>query len=58
MINVVVLKFGRPVNFLNKVIVEGIVITLVVVICFYLNNVFMVGVAKKLPFQAFMVTGA
>ena len=53
-----VLKFGRPVNFLNKVIVEGIVITLVVVICFYLNNVFMVGVAKKLPFQAFMVTGA
>ena len=52
-----VLKFGRPVNFL-KVIVEGIIITLVVVICFYLNSIFMVGFAKKLPLQAFMVTGA
>ena len=45
-INVVTLRFSRPVSFL-KVGIEGIVISLVIVVCFYFNRIFMVDIAKS-----------
>ena len=52
-----VAKLSGTVGFL-KVVVQGVVVSLVVVVCFYVRSIFMVGIAKKLPCQTLMVTGA